>query len=376
MKSSRGSIQKRGKNYRIVISCGNDLETGKRIQKTFTVSGTKKDAEKYMTEKLREYDTGILCANKDMYFADYLDYWFSQHCEINCKATTCQGYKQKINHDIKPFLGKIKLQQLTPIHLQQFYATKLKDGLSKKTVKQLHAIIHSALKQAMKWQLVALNVANNVEAPKPLSYTPTILNKSDVLCLINNAKDSSIYVPIMLAIFTGMRRGEICGLKWNNVDLENGTITVVQALYNIKGVGLSFDTPKSSKSIRKISISTTLIKILKEEYLKQQLLQKKLGCMYEKNNLVCCNENGSKINPDSLNPKFHRVLKNLNLPCIRFHDLRHSHASLLLEQGSQLKVISDRLGHSTISITADIYTHVNDCTNKETADKFENMLYI
>lgn len=97
MRNSRGSLQKRGNSFRIVISCGNDLKTGKRIQKVFSFKGTKKEAEKYMTQKLREYDTGVLCKSKDMYFSEYLDYWFEQHCKVNCKATTCQGYKQKIN---------------------------------------------------------------------------------------------------------------------------------------------------------------------------------------------------------------------------------------------------------------------------------------
>lgn len=226
----------------------------------------------------------------------------------------------------------------------------------------------------MKWQLVALNVCDNVEAPKPDNFVPTILNKEQILCLINEARTSTIYIPIMIAIFTGMRRGEICGLKWNNVDLENGTISILEALYNIKDTGLTFDTPKSKKSIRKISISKMLVEALKEEYEKQQKRQKELENEYQQNNLVCCNEDGTKINPDSLNPKFQRILKRAKLPIIRFHDLRHSHATLLLEQGSQLKVISDRLGHSTISITADIYTHVNDCTSKETADKFDTLL--
>ena len=377
MKNSRGSIQKRGNNsYRVIISCGYDLETGKRIQKTFTVRGSKKDAEKLMTEKLREYDTGVLCTSKDMLFSDYLDYWFEQHCKVNCKATTCQGYLQKINHDIKPILGKIKLQELSPIHIQQFCSIKLKEGKSKRTVKQFRAIIHSALKQASKWRLVALNVCDNVEAPKPDICEYTTLDKNQMIQLINASQTSDIYIPILIGIYTGMRRGEICGLKWNNVDFNNSTISVTQALYNTKEQGLIFDTPKSKKSIRKISISKTLVDILKNELEKQKVLEQQVGINYQHNNLVCCNEDGSMINPDCLNPKLKRILKNNNLPLIRFHDLRHSHASLLLEQGNQLKVISDRLGHSNIGITADIYTHVNDCTNKEVADKFDALLCI
>lgn len=373
MRNSRGSITKRGNSYRITISCGYDIETGKRIQKTYTCRGTKKDAEKLMTEKLREYDTGTLCMSKDMLFSEYLDYWFENHCKINCKPTTCQGYNQKIKNDIKPILGKIKLQTLTPIHLQKFYSLKLDSGLSRNTIKQLHAIIHSALKQAVKWQLVAFNVSDNVEPPKPDLYQPTVYTKEQILTLMNDSKDSSIYLPIMIAIFTGMRRGEICGLKWNNIDFENKTISIIETLYNIKDIGLIFDTPKSKKSIRKISISDTLIRILKDEFVRQEQ-QKQIDKTYNSNNVVCCNLDGTLINPDSINPKFERILNRLQLPKIRFHDLRHSHASLLLEQGAQLKVISDRLGHSTISITADIYTHVNDSINKELADSFDKLL--
>lgn len=374
MRNSRGSIQKRGNSYRVVIDCGKDLTTGKRIQKTYTVHGSKKDADKFLTEKLRELDTGVLCTGKDMLFSDYLDYWFENYCKTNLKATTCQGYIQKINHDIKPILGKIKLQELSPLQIQQFLTLKLKEGKATRTVRQFRAIIHSALEKATSWRLVALNGCSNVEAPKLDAIDYTILDKEQIIQLVQCSQESDFYIPIMIAIYTGMRRGEICGLQWDCVDLENETISITRALYNIKEKGLIFDSPKSKKSNRKISISKTLVDILKQEYEKQKELAIQLGSEYKHNNLVCCQPNGDFINPDRFNPNFKKILETNNLPNVRFHDLRHSHASLLLAQGNQLKVISDRLGHSTIGITADIYTHVYDCTNKEVADNFDALL--
>ncbi len=166
----------------------------------------------------------------------------------------------------------------------------------------------------------------------------------------------------MIAISTGMRRGEILGLKWNNVDLENNTICVINSLVPTK-VGLKLLPPKTKTSVRKISLPPTLVEILKDYKNKNY-----------SNSFVCTLENGKLITPSSLNHKFKDILKENNLPSIRFHDLRHSHASLLLTQGVQPKMISERLGHSNINITMDLYSHIYDSTNLEIAKNFDVFL--
>ena len=370
----RGHITQRtkdNKTWSVVIEL--NKINGKRKQKWYTVHGDKKDAEKFLTEKLRELDTGMFIDIISITVSDYFKYWVEECCIPNQSPTTYESYQKNINLHINPIIGDIKLKDLLPLHLQTLYSNRLKFGLSKTTVLYLHRIIHSALEQAMKWQLIPRNIADNVEPPKRNKFVAQVLDSSQITELIKIAKETDIYIPIMIAISTGMRRGEILGLTWDNVDFNNNTIKIIKALYNTKN-GLVFLEPKTIKSKRIINIPPTLCNILKEHKQKQEFLKNALQNEYKDNNLVCCIENGSPFNPDSFTPKFRKLLDSSNLPKIRFHDLRHSHASLLLSQGVQPKFISERLGHSNINITMDLYSHIYEATNKEIANNFDIFL--
>lgn len=377
----RGSIRKRGENWSVIIEMPKDIVSGKRKQKWFTVIGNKKDAEKFLTEKLRELDTGMLIDTTKMKFSEYLDYW-KEKTFCNLEITTKEGYIQKIEKHIKPYLGNIYLENLKPLHLQNFYDDKLKSGkldgkggLSARTVLALHRIIYSSLEQAVKWQLVIRNVAQAVEPPKAKKYQAKYLTDKQTEELIENSKNTEIYIPIMLAIYTGARRGEILGLKWQNVDLKKGIIKIVDNLCATKN-GLIIKQPKTNNGIRTIAISNNLIKILKKHKIKQMENKIKLGEYYKENNMVCCYEDGHPFNPKRFSAKFHELLEKNNLPLIRFHDLRHSHASLLVKLGIEPKVISERLGHSNISITMDLYSHLYEDADRQVADMFDNLIKV
>lgn len=268
-----------------------------------------------------------------------------------------------IDNHIVPILGNIKLKDLKPLHLQSFYNNRLEYGLSKTSVKYIHRILHRALNQAVKWQLIALNVANNVDAPKPDKYIATVLDSNQISLLIKAVSNTNIYLPVMIAISTGIRRGEILGLTWKNIDFDNSFIKITQTLLPTKN-GLQILPPKTHTSNRIISIPPTL----------KEILLKYKNNTNNINDFVCCNEFGELINPSYLNHKFKQILEDNNLPSIRFHDLRHSHASLLLSQSVQPKVISERLGHSNINITMDLYSHIYDATNIEVANNFDIFL--
>lgn len=359
----RGHITQRAKgSWSISVYLGKEPITNKKKYKWYTVKGTKKEAERFLIEKINEIEKGIFVDSKNMTLEEYFDYWYKQCCITKLSPTTYESYKRNIDKYIVKNLGNIKLENLLPLQLQSFYNT-LSETLSNTTIIYIHRIIHSALNQAMKWDLVVRNVADNVEIPKKDKYQATILNNKQVLKLINAIKDTYIYIPVMIAISTGMRRGEVLGLTWNNIDLEKATLNVVQAVYPTKN-GLTVLPPKTKTSIRKISLPPTLVKILREH-------KKKSNSIY-----VCALEDGTLISPSSLNHKFKQVLEDNNLPSIRFHDLRHSHASLLLSQGVQAKVISERLGHSNINITMDLYSHIYEATNREVANNFDRFLKI
>lgn len=378
----RGNIRQRAKNsWTITIELPRDEISNKRRQKFFTVKGSKKDAEKFLTEKLRELDTGILIDTTKIKFGEYLDFWREKTFN-NLEVTTMEGYIQKIDKHIKPYLGNIVLENLKPLHLQNFYSEKLKSGklngeggLSERTVLALHRIIHSALEQAVKWQLIVRNVAEAVEPPKAKKYQANFLDDKQTEELIKKAQNTDIYIPIMLAIYTGARRGEILGLSWDNVNLENGTIKIVDNLCATKN-GLIIKQPKTNSGIRTIAISQSLIKILKKHKIDQMKNKMRLGLSYCDNNMVCCYEDGHLFNPKRFSAKFNEFLEKNNLPIVRFHDLRHSHASLLVKMGVQPKEISTRLGHSNIGITMDLYSHIYEETDREVAEMFDKLINI
>ena len=288
----RGYIKQRAKgSWSISIYLGKDPITNKKKYKWYTVKGTKKEADRFLTEKLNEIEKGIFVDSKNMTLAEYMNYWFEQCCITKLSPTTYESYRRNIDKYIIQQLGNVKLSNLLPLQLQSFY-NNLSTTLSNTSIVYIHRILHSSLNQAMKWDLVVRNVADNVEVPKKNKYNATILNSEQLAKLIEVIKDTYIYIPVMIAISTGMRRGEVLGLMWENIDLDNATLKVVD----------------------------------------------------------------------------------INLPSIRFHDLRHSHASLLLSQGVQAKVISARLGHSNINITMDLYSHIYEATNIEVANNFDVFL--
>ncbi|MBO8170210.1 MAG: site-specific integrase [Thermoanaerobacteraceae bacterium] len=315
-----------------------------------------------------------------MTFGEYLKYWLEECCKPNQTPNTYESYERNVLKHIVPALGNIHLSKLTPLHLQQFYSRSLqegrlngKGGLSNKTVLYFHRIIHSALEQAVKWQLVSKNVSRAVEPPKPKKYKPTTLTDTQVLKLLQVAENTPIYIPVLLGISTGMRRGEVLGLMWKDTDLENGVVRVTQSLAPTKE-GLKFIPPKSEKSCRTISLPPSVVNTLEKHKLQQAKNKLRLGDAYQDNNLVCCYPDGKPINPGTFSHQFKNLLEKNELPSIRFHDLRHSHASLLVKQGVQPKIISERLGHITIAITMDIYSHVLQETDKETANQFDEIL--
>lgn len=374
----RGTIKKDGASWYVLFDLGKDPVTGKRKQKKKRGFKRQGDAQKYLTEQLNAINKGTYFEPKDIKFGEYLDYWIENHAKPNTAVRTLEGYNYIVQQHLKPTLGNVKIAHLLPSHLQEYYSQKLADeeqnkkGLSAQSVKHHHRLIHKALKDAVKWQFIGRNVAEAVTPPKVKKVEMKIWNAEQVKIFLNAAKESVYYPVYLTAIHTGMRRGEVLGLRWQDVDFDDDKIYVRQALQEVKKVGLTFKEPKSGKS-RSITIPAFLKKELKKVY--KQNLENKLsfGQLYNDFDLIFSQKNGKPIQPTELARNYRKCVEKSCLPYIRFHDLRHTHATILFKLGEHPKQVSERLGHSTIGITLDTYTHMLPSMQKETALKLEEL---
>jgi len=385
-----GHLEKRSKSsWTIVVEAGRDPVTGKRkrIKKAFR--GTKREAQKEMAKIIAQVEKGTYVEPSKLTFGEYLKNWIENYGRTNISATTFRRYKQIIYSRIVPYLGNVKLDKLRPIHLQKFYSylttCKRLDGkegtLSYDSIIYHHRVIHKALESAVTQQILPRNVADTVELPKKeiidnedSKENVMVLDENQVVKMLEAAKETPYYTLLFVAVRTGMRRAELLGLKWNNINFNEKTIDIKETLLYTPEKGIYFKPPKTKKSRRKIDISDEVINVLRQHRKKQIENKLKLGQAYEDYNLVFCQENGRPMHPDTPSSWFPNFLEKIGLPRLNFHSLRHTHASLLLKAGVDIKIISERLGHSSVRITYDIYSHLMPGMQKQAVDDLEKLL--
>ena len=367
-----GRISKRGLNWQVTIELGKD-EYGKRIRK-FITANTKGEAEKILTEYKHKIVVGEFVETCKMTFAEFLKHWIDHYVDKNCELTTKAGYELIINKHVIPFLGKIPLQKLSPLHIQEYYKHLIDEkGLSPNTVRRHHANIRKALDYACDKQLVNKNVADRVDLPKINQFEGAYYDDKQVCKLLQVIKDDEIEVAINLAAYLGLRRGEISGLKWKYVDLEKQTIEIKETRTRVSGQ-LITKSPKTKKSQRILYLTDELVELLKEHKEKQKQYKAMLGKEYVETGYVCTKINREPFHPDRLSHRFSDMLKKHDLPHIRFHDIRHTVASLLLHNNTPVKNVSEMLGHSDVTITLKIYAHVLEEAKKDTALKMAEII--
>jgi len=368
--------------YDVVFDVGRDPVTGKRKQKRMRGFKTKKEAEKALAQAIAEVERGTYLDPAKMTVGEWLREWLKLIEDKNLSPSTLRGYRDIVEHHLIPALGSILLAKLQPIHLEQYYAKALREGRKDRKAKTLgaslkaqsvlhhHRILHRALAHAEKLDLIPRNPARRVEPPRPDHHEPATLSPEDARRSLDVLRGTYLYIPTLLAIATGMRRSEILGLRWQDVDLKAGTVMVRQTL--LRG-GVRW-RPKTKKSARPIPLPPFVVRELKA-HRKQQLEWKlKAGSAWHETDLVCTREDGSSINPDTLSGQFSKRLTRAGFPHVTFHGLRHSHGTLLMEWGVHPKVVSERLGHSSVKITLDIYSHVLPDTQEEAVRAVERAL--
>ena len=352
----KGNIRKRGDNqgWQLTIWTGRKPD-GKPIRHYETVRGTKADAQRRLRELLSGMDRGIsIPTTGRLTLGELLDQWLTGYCKTNCQQRTQDGYESIVKNHLTP-LSHLKLKDLQAQAIQAHYGT-LCQRLSNRTVLHVHRVLNQALKWAVRQDYLGRNPAERVDAPSPRRRAMNTLSAFEVGTLLDAAQDSYYYPVIYTGISTGLRRNELLALRWRDIDLEMLSLSVSQTLY--KGNGrVEFKEPKSDYSRRRVSMTPKLACFLREYKREREVLYLELGSVLSPDSLVFANADGGPIDPSVLSHNFGRIVKKAGLN-VRFHDLRHSYATLMLAAGVHPKIVSEALGHSTVSITLDLYSHV------------------
>lgn len=355
----KGYFRKRGENWSFTIDIGRDPLTGKRKQKTASGFKTKKEAERACNELIHQFNTGSLVDDKNFTLSEYLQEWLENTAKQRVRETTFTNYKRAVNSRIIPVLGSHKLKDLKPLHGQRFVKSLIDEGLSPAYIEYIFIVLKGSLEDAVRWELLFKNPFQHVEIPRPRKVVNSTWSIEETKRFLNRTKFENViyYHLFLLALNTGMRRGEILGLKWKNFDLNEGKISVTETLIYDEN-GFRFTEPKTHGSKRLISIDQNLCKEFKSYKAKQNEFKLLFGQSYEDNDLVFAKETGQPILPRTMTTTFNQFIKKADVPQIRFHDLRHTHATILLKLGINPKIVSERLGHSSIKTTLDTYSHV------------------
>ena len=355
-------------------TAGRDPETGKAIYKN--VLGKTQAEAKAKLKQAIEQAKGLDAAKVGRYtVGQWMEVWFEHYAKVKVRPSSHQTYRGYIENHIKPNIGKIPLEKLTSLELQKLYKKLLEKGrverieskgqskgLSPKTVRNIHQIIASAMKLAKEQRLIATDHTEGCALPKLEHREMKTLPVEQLTSFLREAKDSGVFEMYYVELATGLRRGELLGLKWEDIDLEKGNLRVKRQIARINGEVVEAPL-KTKNAYRALPLAEDTIQVLKQQ-------RKKTGSSH----WVFPSPTGGPISPDSVLHMLHRVLKRAGLPRVRFHDLRHTFATLALQNGVDIKTVSGMLGHFSAGFTLDTYAHVTTTAQKEAAKAMERVL--
>ncbi|MQF69588.1 site-specific integrase [SAR202 cluster bacterium AD-804-J14_MRT_500m] len=354
----KGSIRRRSRgSWELTVDMGRD-SSGKRLRKFLSVKGTKAEAERRLRELLSSLDKGIPVDTGKITVGALLERWIRDYVLPNTRPRTAERYESDMRLHIVPSIGHIPLSKLSPNDVQAMESHLLAAGLSGRSVRHVHAVLREAVKHAMRWGLVHRNVVATIDPPKTRRPELVPPDADEVLQLLELAKRTNYHPVFQFMAYTGCRRGEALGLTWKNVDFTNAMASIVQSLQRLKGHGLVLQPPKSAKSRRSIALDPETVSTLRELRGVQLLQEMEFAEAYKPRGLVFPGPLGGLLDPSVLTRTFKQLCKRIGRPHIRLHDLRHFHATMMLQAGTNPKVVQERLGHSSFAITMDTYSHV------------------
>ncbi len=353
-----GSVKRVGKKrYMIRYDAPPEID-GNRVQKAEVVKGTYKQAESLLREQQQAIYQGIYVVKTKKTVAQFMEHWLVTYAASNTRPRTQMGYRAHIRRHIGRHIGSIQLQLLRAEHIQRMYQSRLDEGLSGTTVRHVHRILSQALSHAVKWSELVRNPAEAVTAPRPnpsriKMWDPLTLNQFLEQCGIS--RFSNLY---RFTMRTGLRRGELLGLRWKDVDFNGKRLMVVNTLQRIDGQGLLEAPPKTSRSRRSLALGQEAMAILGSVRSKQMEQRLQVGPAWHDTGYVFTLSDGRPIEPGSVTRDFRTTVAKLGIPELNLHGLRHAFATLMLLAGVSAKVVSEMMGHSSVMVTLDTYSHV------------------
>lgn len=377
----RGHVRKRGKSWSAVVFLGNDPQTGKKRYKWSGGHRTREDAQKALVLLVGRVHKGNYLEPSTQTFAEYLADWFNT-AKVDLRVTTLPFYEIAIDKYVAPRIGNVKLSKLTAQHLNSLYAELLvsgrcqrEGGLSPVTVRRVHSVVRKALNDAVEMRLLEWNPASSAKPPKAKKAEEAgrrkrrYLDADEVRRFLAAAKGNRFEAAFYLAVMTGMRRGEVLGLRWRDVDLDEGRLVVEQTLVSPRYV-LAFSEPKTEQGRRGIDLDPETVSVLRAQRARQAKEKLAFGKGYPDSELVFRTPDGQPVKPPLFSLAFKGIAKKAGLLPIRLHDLRHTQVALLARAGVPAKVVSERLGHHSAGFTLDNYGGTFPSQHQEAAQKF------
>ncbi len=371
-----GTISKRSTNTWIVrIFLGRDVN-GRTRHFNKTIHGTKKDAQRYLTAKLREKDLGHFVDPASETLAGYMLTWLRDIAKVRVREATFVSYESIASRYVIPNLGSFRLCDLRPDHIQGFYGKLTARGLSARTVRYAHSVLSSALTHAERQGMIGANPCKRCSLPRKQATEMKYLGPEEVKRFLEVAATSDMYPLFLLAIETGMRPGEYLALQWSDLDFATGFLTVRRTVKIRVGGGYYFSTPKTSKGSRPLFVSQNVLQALKLHRRRQLEARIQLGPAYRENDLIFANALGDPLLIGNLRRRhFEPLLKEAGIGKIRLYDLRHTSATLLLASGEHPKVVAERLGHASTNLTLDTYSHVIPSMQMAATERIQKLMF-
>lgn len=379
--NNEGSIYQQKSDGRWVGALSLGWSAGKRSRKKF-YGRTRKEVQGQMVKAQRDLQLHLPVSTERQTVGQFLDGWLRDVVRQTVRPRTYASYTDIIRRHIAPTLGRVPLQKLTAHHVQRLMNEKATEGLSPRTVGYIRAVLRAALEQAVRWNLLATNAAKHVSAPRAVKFEVRPLSSEEARKFLEHVTGHRLEAVYSVGIAMGLRLGEVLGLRWADVDLERGTLRVEQALQTLgRGVAkelgvdaVTFSQPKSERSKRQLFMPPVVVKSL-GAHRKRQLEERLFaGAEWVDSGLVFTNTKGASLDPTKVRKDLRALLRKAELPMIRFHDLRHTCASLLLAQRVDFRTIMHVLGHSQISLTMNTYAHVAESLMVDAAERMAQAL--